>query len=685
MIFLSPCIFILFYIIARPISRRIFATWPLFGIPVGMILGGLFWSWTIWIFCHFRAPLTTSGVWSSLIFTAGLSLVLDRYFSEAKIFSQLKKEAISTVICFFSFLLLTSIYILFRRHNADFVGLEKFPDLAFFTSAYKATALPPLDPFAAGETINYYYFGHFQAALMAHLHGRLPFEVFHYQVANIFTLSILIMSTTGYFLYRWAIDANNNGMAILAGAVASFIGLLGGNLQPVFEHLILRRKNYFYPSATRYIENVIHEFPFYSFIVGDLHGHLMNLPNAILAIGFCALLFERLNHIQELHWRTLTQRNVLVILSLIAFSAATSYVTNAWDIMTTLLLAGFTMVAVVIFKNKLTDRHSYVFLLCASVLLVAGSILFYLPYWLHFSPPAQGLALVPPGKSTPIIQLALIWGVHVPFVFMLKAISSQNSQKYFLNTLAYLSLGLIVALEFIYFKDIYPAHFRANTVFKIGFQVWIWLSLLGGVVLAGLMAAPKQRVVLSNIAIFLVGCAAYYTWLAPQQATSHFAIQYSLDGRDMLRRSAPEDIRLIDWINDNLTGQQVILEATGDSFSEFGRVSAFTGNPTIVQWPVHEWLWRGSYDRPLRPPSHLPREYTDTVANRVEDVRRFYEAPNTQEARHILSKYNVKYFVLGRLERQKYSKLNETLLSTLGSIVFQDGHVALYKVEASDE
>ena len=42
---------------------------------------------------------------------------------------------------------------------------------------------------------------------------------------------------------------------------------------------------YWYANATRFIPYTIHEFPGYSFVVSDIHGHVLSLPYALLAIG----------------------------------------------------------------------------------------------------------------------------------------------------------------------------------------------------------------------------------------------------------------------------------------------------------------------------------------------------------------------------------------------------------------
>lgn len=683
LVLLSPCIYLLFYFVARPKIRRWFSQWPLLGIPAGMLLGSLFFSWVIWLLAHFKFPLNTVTLWSALLMLAGLSSLYSFYTrSERKVsLAQIKDEAVTLLVCFFAFIILDSLYLTLRQYNADYVGLEKFPDLAFFTSAYKSESLPPLDPFAAGERINYYYFGHFQAALMAHLNGVWPYEFLHTQVGNLFALSALILFTVGGFLFRWATDCAKPSAVAAAGLLSVIFGIFSGNLQPFFEKIVLRNPNYFYPSATRYIENVIHEFPYYSFLVGDLHGHLMNLPNAVLAVGLCALLFAQ---VQRAEWRikNLKDPACVSILAFVAFSAGTSYVTNAWDILTTLLLAGFAMVAAAISAKCLWKQRTFSFLTAASALLTLGAILFYLPYWMHFSPPSQGPGLVPPDKSTPFGQLVLIWGVHLPFAIAALPLVRHS----FVRAISSLGLLFIFLLEFVYFKDIYPTHFRANTVFKIGFQVWLWLSLVSAVAIVHVYVSPAiSRVtkrVLAVLAAALVGCGAYYTVIALPQALFEFGGVFSLDGRDFLRRSAPEEIRLIDWINEHIQGQTVIFEAAGDSFSEFGRVAAFTGNQTIIQWSIHEWLWRGSYDRPFKPVSALQRQgYQDTVANRVADANAFFEAQDPAAAKFVLDKYNVQYFVIGRKEREKYPNLKEEMYAQLGEPVFTEGAVTLYKVK----
>jgi uncharacterized membrane protein len=123
-------------------------------------------------------------------------------------------------------------------------------------------------------------------------------------------------------------------------------------------------------------------------------------------------------------------------------------------------------------------------------------------------------------------------------------------------------------------------------------------------------------------------------------------------------RVLPDDYSLL-----ALPGQPTIAEAQGDSYTDFARISANTGLPTILGWTVHEWLWRGDYSFPQ---------------SRLDDIRIFYEGSMAQTIQ-LIKKYNLSYAYIGALERQKYPALNEDKFRTLGKVVFQKNNTRIYK------
>ena len=122
------------------------------------------------------------------------------------------------------------------------------------------------------------------------------------------------------------------------------------------------------------------------------------------------------------------------------------------------------------------------------------------------------------------------------------------------------------------------------------------------------------------------------------------------------------------WLNKNIVGQPVVLEAAGDSYTTFNRASALTGLPTIEGWLVHEWLWRGSFDEP---------------GKRASEVQTTYETKTKNQALEIIKKYHVEYIFVGEKEREKY-KISEEKFNQLGKTVFESGKTRIYKIESTN-
>jgi uncharacterized membrane protein len=114
---------------------------------------------------------------------------------------------------------------------------------------------------------------------------------------------------------------------------------------------------------------------------------------------------------------------------------------------------------------------------------------------------------------------------------------------------------------------------------------------------------------------------------------------FSLDARGPLARRSAGDAAAIGWLVKNAPRGAVVLEATGDPYSEYARISSHTGVPTVLGWANHEGLWR----------SNSPE-----VGERARMVGAFYGAQSLQAAYGILQRYHVTHVVVGDLERKTY-------------------------------
>lgn len=137
------------------------------------------------------------------------------------------------------------------------------------------------------------------------------------------------------------------------------------------------------------------------------------------------------------------------------------------------------------------------------------------------------------------------------------------------------------------------------------------------------------------------------------------------DASVFLSESFAHDFNPVSWINTNIDGQPVMLEAPGDDFSGYQRISVSTGLPTVIGWYVHEWLWRSNYDE---------------VEERIRDVGHIYTSEDSVQVIDLVRKYHVDYIYVGTLEREKYPDLKDEMLKSLGDIVYDDGTTYIVRV-----
>ena len=106
-----------------------------------------------------------------------------------------------------------------------------------------------------------------------------------------------------------------------------------------------------------------------------------------------------------------------------------------------------------------------------------------------------------------------------------------------------------------------------------------------------------------------------------------------------------------------------VAEAVGDSYSEYARISTFTGLPTVLGWPNHEGQWR---DLVLQ-------------GTRKDDIQTLYTTPDWVTTQGIIDRYQIRYIVVGNLERTTY-QVNEEKFSRFLKPIFQQGSITVYEV-----
>lgn len=739
-----------------PLTKRIFPKFLDHGYLFSKVIAIFLISYTVWILGIIKIlPFSRESILLTFLCIAFVNLYILKKTKSTQSENPNKIHIAWIVVeelLFFATLLFWS-YI--KAAEPSIRGLEKFMDFGFIESIMRTTYFPPLDmwltkspTYDGGFFINYYYFGHFIAALLTKLSGLASSITYNLMIATTFAFTFSLSFSIGinivYTFIKERLQVNEiNKMryTIIGGFLAAFLVSMGGNLhtiyaftkgypnenpQPFWElEKGIHPETYWYPNATRFIPYTIHEFPLYSFVVSDLHGHVSDIPFVLLTLAIIFniltltkkqsaekltkvsnkswkhnLLYELKNFPEVFHLRTSIPLPYIILLGWII---AVMYMTNAWDGLIYLTLTGATIFYINWTKTK-NIKEALIKTTSASLFLFLFFLLASLPFSLFFKPFGTGIGvlcaplfligknigpfLFEDGKcqKSPIWMLATLWGffyfmfVSYFLIILLPKIkerlrpNARNEKTTLAITDIYviittvISTLLLIFPEFFYVKDIYPAHYRANTMFKFGYQAFMMMSVNSAYIF---IRISLEKIKISKIIFlicfvplfFLVGI---YPFFAINSYFGGLKTYYGLDGLQWMNREYPEDYEAIMWMRKNIKGQPVILEANGESYTDYARVSANTGLPTVIGWPVHEWLWRGSYDE---------------AGKRIPEVQTLYESTNVNQTKNLLKNYNIEYIFIGVLESQKYPNLDESKWSKLGKLVFETGNTKIYKVK----
>ena len=219
-----------------------------------------------------------------------------------------------------------------------------------------------------------------------------------------------------------------------------------------------------------------------------------------------------------------------------------------------------------------------------------------------------------------------------------------------------LAFGIGIGVEFVRVEGDIG---RMNTVFKYYLVAWLLFAAAGGYGLwRGWTAArggALRWTLAGLVGIITAGVLAYPALAIPVRISdndvSFAAAPLTLDGAawmaDAVHWERDQAIALrgdaaaIRWLQDNVAGAPVILEAHGDQYRWNGRISSFTGLPTVLGWPWHQTQQRGS---------------PEPIRARADDVARLYNTADCREAAALLDKYGVAYIIVGDLERIYYAE-----------------------------
>lgn len=309
--------------------------------------------------------------------------------------------------------------------------------------------------------------------------------------------------------------------------------------------------------------------------------------------------------------------------------------------------------------------------------------------------PYRTSILVGLGAALVVVIFLLTDGVEIAWFSLPMALwagvlvfrPKQPDVKRFVLVLTAAALMLTLAVEVIVLRGDVG---RMNTVFKFYLQAWTMLSVSAAAalfwLLPGAASWPNARRTTWQVALILLvfGAALYPVMASADKINDRMseAAPHTLDGMAYIQTSTysesgvdldlSEDYRAIQWMQRNVKGSPVIVEANSfDLYRWFNRFTIYTGLPGVVGWDWHQRQQRAI----------LPGEW---VSNRVNEVMEFYTTYSHDQAERFLLKYDVRYVIVGQLERAKFAGPGllrfEQWNGDLWQEVYRDGQTVIYEV-----
>ena len=599
-------------------------------------------------------------------------------------------------LIFLAFFLLWTYFAGFRPEAK---GTEKFMDYGFMAALTRSDTLPARDLWYSAGNMNYYYGGQYYAVFLTKLSFTRIQETYNLMRTLVAAFAFVLPFNLVFHMIREIprkVKAVPGWIAALGGLLAGAAVSLAGNMHYVLYGLfgdvfkLSGYEDYWFPNSTRYIghnpltdDQCIHEFPSYSFVLGDLHAHVVNVMFVLLTVGILYAWMKSIREREE-EGQVFSVKKLLLEPAVIACGVLTGifHWTNYWDfvIYTTAALICIFFTAMYRYRGQAKAVAAATVLQTAEV-FVLGTLA-ALPFTSSFETMVSGIAFSK--YHTVLYQFLILWGLPFALVLiLLLAVLIKYLRAYrgpgrfreffrrvslsdtFALILGICGIGLVLIPELIYVRDIYEnGYARSNTMFKLTYQAFILFGMAMAYAIVRLLLWKGRKLArtlgAAGLAMVLLTCGYFgYSvkcWFGNVLDVSGYRC---LDATAYLENVYPEDAAAIRWLNENVEGNPVVLEANGDSYSDYCRVSAMTGLPTVLGWYVHEWLWRGD---------------TADLNEKSAEIQTIYTSGDREAVEELLEKYEVEYIFVGSCEREKYGEnLNEDLLRSLGEEVFPGG------------
>ena len=743
------------------------------GASVAMPFGILVVGYGSWILSVLR--LVPSTQLTALLLLVVMGGVSARVFwrNRQEIVEFVKGEWAALALAHGVFFVVFAAWAIYRSYDPSISHTEQPMDFMFLNSAARSFLGAPEDPWLRGEGISYYYFGYWNFALLTKLTGIASSVTYNLSLALVPAMASMGVFGLVYNLAR--ADRARLRIAGVAATAAALMLVFVANLEGALEFMRANgmggsgfwawigvegltlpgggltetwrpTENWWWWRATRVIgsfeggvqtDYTIHEFPAFSYVLGDLHPHVMSVPFVAL---FLAILWNYWKDpgpaLPRLDWRP------YLSLFVIAFTLGGLGFTNMWDL--PVFGAVFLGVAALKVYTQGRTRAWDIAREAAPLVLLVFAVAFalYSPYFLTFTSQVGGIGAVS-GPGTRPVHLFVVWAPYLvavtPFIIMMFWRTTVTAD-WARTTLYALLAGFLpfVIWAFLYmngdgsaagvlsrFIQVLPL----GALISIGAYTTLWLikdeRQSGGVVFAMVLATLGLALIMGPELLFVddsFGGAhermntvfkLYYQAWTILAASTGFVIYYWVK----LVRASKGDRGL--WVRAwgaafvvvlaaamyyapaamaskaELTGEEATLNGlqhverfAGGEYRAIEYIRANVGEGSAVLEAVGgDYSEHGRIASSTGAPTVLNwpghqlqwRGSDELFAGREQDVQTIYQTLDINVAASLLEKYDIDHVYVGRRERDKYGEDGLGKFAEFMTPIFTDGDVVIYR------
>ncbi|RLF66280.1 MAG: hypothetical protein DRN30_02405 [Thermoplasmata archaeon] len=552
---------------------------------------------------------------------------------------------------------------------------ECWMDMAIFTNSMRVEKLPLEDPWLSGFPMIYYYGGHYGLATLT-LITMIP-PKYGINIASATVLQLLFLAFYGISLVF--MEKRKVPQAKILSVIIATALTFGANIYPFLEYVqYLRTGNeQFFNAATWHlspaylIPGTTHHVPMVDFYQKELHANYIMTPFLVTYIWLVyALRSEERNPlILSVYngffipmfiwsWPVVSLYTFLFMMNhyglIIPILGALIYAPYVLTLLKGEGISGITFISP---SNAVIPRTP-----------VSAIVLYLLPFLIALY--GHIFVKILKKEKNSLVRVLIATAIAVPFIFTryramtvlvgpLVYMMLDRSEERALRSLIFTGMITIIACDFVYVNDIFGGYWeRFNTVFKFYETAWVLLSASIPLLIArSWLITPKRRSLLRvwygikwalmfSLVLSLTYAPLGYYGSKYEYWDSFDADKFTLDGSEILEI---HDKIIVNTLLRMPRGVIVELPPVdGKSYEYNGRISAFSGDPTIIGWPSHEYVWRG-------------QKGFNIGWSRSLDIFNFYKNPCNDTLNKLIEKYNVKYIVFSKLEAEYVLQNNASL------------------------